>query len=80
MKTLSGDDLMEIGERVYYYAEWLFMASGYKEDFSIQHIGSAVVFGNQNRLIWSPKLGYFCDEEYCSKHFILCMQKLEITT
>jgi hypothetical protein len=40
------------------------------EDFGVQYVGEAVVFGGTNRLIWTPAQGFRPDREYCSPAFL----------
>lgn len=70
----TGDELMEMGEVLFNYAEYLFMSIGAGEDFCLQCVGSVVVFGGRNRLLWSPNHGFRCDSDYCTKNFIANMQ------
>jgi hypothetical protein len=42
------------------------------EDFGIQHkfLPEGIVFGGTNRIIWTVRSGFYCDESYCTEDFI----------
>jgi len=52
-----------VTEASYYFREC-------PEDFCLQTVGSTVVFGGTNRLIWSARSGFYCDPSYCSRNFL----------
>lgn len=42
------------------------------EDFGIQHafLPEGVVFGGTNRIVWTVRHGFRCEERYCSERFV----------
>lgn len=42
-----------------------------EDDFCVQAaFGECLVFGGTNRLIWSPRRGFYPDKSYCTERFI----------
>ena len=60
----------EIGMVIIEEAADRFTECGAASDFYIQHIGSTVVFGGTNRLIFSLKFGFYMEKSYCTERFI----------
>ena len=61
---------MDIGELVFNQAQEIFIQCGTEEDFCVQDVGSVAVFGGTNRLIFSPRKGFYPDKSYCTDRFI----------
>lgn len=60
----------DIGYMVQETAREIFSQCGCEEDYCVQNVCSeTLVFGGTNRVIWSPKGGYWCDENYCTDRF-----------
>jgi hypothetical protein len=47
------------------------------DDFCVQHVSpDGIVFGSVNRLIWTPKTGFYPDAQDCNPMFLACAQRL----
>jgi hypothetical protein len=64
------DDAQEVGDLVLDIAHRLFEHLGMAEDFCVQTVGRAVVFGGQIRLAWSPLRGFRPIPSHCSTVFL----------
>ena len=64
------DELENLGFVVALEAQNIFKLCDAESDFCIRNVGDYSVFGKRNRLIFNSVLGFFCDENKCSKEFI----------
>lgn len=67
--SLNTSQAFEIAEMVITAAQDLFEACGAKDDYCIQTIGSVVVFGGTNRVLWRPTTGFRADPSACTPAF-----------
>lgn len=65
----------EIGALVAYQAYLIFEACGRAKDYCIQGVGEVAVFGGWNRLLFSPRRGWYLDESYCGAEFIAAFEE-----
>ena len=68
------DQVTAVGASVIEMAEYVFELSGSPEDFCVQAIGGAVVFGKTNRLVLSA-FGWNIDRAYCTDRFAEAFDK-----
>ncbi len=60
----------EVGLLVIEEALNRFEACGAAEDFCVQSVGAAVVFGGTNRILWTASAGFRPDVTYCTPRFL----------
>jgi hypothetical protein len=69
----------DIGELIIDRAYEIFDTMGYAKEFCVHAVqfskGGAVIFGESNRLIFNPKLGYYPDAGHCSPQFLAAYDK-----
>jgi hypothetical protein len=77
LKILEDRDLPELVLGIVETAFDIFQQCHAESDFCFQVVSSSViVFGSNNRLIWSPALGFRPDASYCTPGFLFCFNQL----
>lgn len=69
--------LQDIGMLVAEQAYDIFKQCGAMEDFCIQSVGSAAVFGGTNRLVWSLAHGFVAERTYCTESFLDAVKSVD---